>query len=214
MRDWIKDIKEKTANMNKTATAMYVLTYYWYHILIFLAVFALIFIFIFHYATNKTAIFTCAMVNQQVDTKRDELWTKEFAKEIKEDAKKIVIDSNYNFSYGDMQLEGVNESSYEKFFLQWRNKELDAVIVSESFYKYCKELGGEFRDLSKWDTGALELYKDENAPKAVVIGTDEFTKKVTGKTDEKLLLAFPDTGKHEKLSQLFLKYSIKKFNYS
>ena len=90
MRDWIKDIKEKTANMNKTATAMYVLTYYWYHILIFLAVFALIFIFIFHYATNKTAIFTCAMVNQQVDTKRDELWTKEFAKEIKDS--QVIVD--------------------------------------------------------------------------------------------------------------------------
>lgn len=210
MGDWIRDIKEKTAKMNKTAIAMYVITYYWYHILIFLAVFALIFMFIVHYTTTKKPEFTCVLVNQQVDTKRDNLWTEEFAKEIKEDAKKIAIDSNYNFSFGDMQLEGVNESSYEKFFLQWRNNELDAVIVSESFYKYCKELGGEFENLKDWDTGEFELYEDGNEPKAVVLGTDEFTEKVTGKKDEKLLLAFPENGKHKKISQAFMKYVTEK----
>lgn len=210
MGDWIRDIKEKTSQMNRKDTVKYVLTYYWYHILIGLAVLALIFIFIVHYTTTKKPEFTCVLVNQQVDTKRDNLWTEEFAKEIKEDAKKIAIDSNYNFSFGDMQLEGVNESSYEKFFLQWRNNELDAVIVSESFYKYCKELGGDFENLKDWDTGEFELYEDGNEPKAVVLGTDEFTEKVTGKKDEKLLLAFPENGKHKKISQAFMKYVTEK----
>lgn len=212
MGDWIRDIKEKTSNMNRKDTMKYIFTYYWYHILIAMAAFVLIFIFIVHYSTVKKPEFTCVFVDEQVDVQRDNLWTEEFAKIAKKDKDKIVIDSNYNFSFGDMQLEGVNESSYEKFFLKWRNNELDAVILSESFYQYCKELGGEFRNLEAWDTKDYELYEDDNKPRAVVLGTDEFTEKVTGKKDEKLLLAFPKDGKNEKMSQLFMNYVMEKMS--
>ena len=67
---------------------------------------------------------------------------KNFSKASGIDVNRMDINSDYNISYGDMHLEGINESSYEKFFLKWQNGELDAVILPESFYEYCKELGG------------------------------------------------------------------------
>ena len=199
MRDWIEDIRTKTADMNRKDTLSYIWTYYWYHILIFLSVLALIFIFIVHYATYKKPEFTCVMINQKIDTPRDNWITKQFAEEAGIKEKRININSNYNFSYGKVKLDDVNESSYEKFFLQWKNHELDAVIMPESFYRYCKKLGGEFRTLDNWQGGTYETYIDKGKFAAVVIGKDQLT-------GEKLLLAFPKTGKHEKASRMFMKY--------
>lgn len=199
MRDWIEDIRTKTAEMNRKDTLSYIWTYYWYHILIFLSVFALIFIFIVHYATYKKPEFTCVMINQKINTPRDNWITKRLAEETGMKEKQININSNYNFSYGKVKLDDVNESSYEKFFLQWKNHELDAVVMPESFYRYCKKLDGEFRTLDNWQGGTYETYIDGGKFTAVVIGKDHLT-------DEKLLLAFPETGKHEKASRMFMKY--------
>ena len=130
MKDILNDIREKTEGMSRQDKVSYILTYYWYHMLIIFSVLALIVIFIVHYATYKKPEFTCVMVNQQIDTQRDNQMTEGFAKFSKMDPKRIEINSNYNFSYGDLKLADVNESSNEKFFLQWRNNELDAVIMS------------------------------------------------------------------------------------
>ena len=46
---------------------------------------------------------------------------------------------------------------------------------------------------------------------AVVLGKDEFMEAATGKTDEKLLLAFPDNGRHADLCDDFLQ-CIREFN--
>lgn len=209
MKEILKDIKEKTEGMNRQEKAGYVLTYYWYYMLITFSVLALVVIFIVHYATYRKPEFTCVLVNQQIDTDKDNQMTEKFAKFSKMDPKRIAIDSNYNFSYGDLKLPDVNESSNEKFFLQWRNDELDAVIMTESFYEYCKEVGGEFRDLDKWktDTGTYETFQDQGKTTGIVLGTDRMIEKVTGKK-EKLLLVFPANGKHEKAGKLFLKYMV------
>ena len=209
MKEILKDIKEKTEGMNRQEKVGYVLTYYWYHMLITFSVLALVVIFIVHYATYRKPEFTCVLVNQQIDTDKDNQMTEKFAKFSKMDPKRIAIDSNYNFSYGDLKLPDVNESSNEKFFLQWRNDELDAVIMTESFYEYCKEVGGEFRDLDKWktDTGTYETFQDQGKTTGIVLGTDRMIEKVTGKK-EKLLLVFPANGKHEKAGKLFLKYMV------
>lgn len=209
MKEILNDIREKTEGMSRQDKVSYILTYYWYHMLIIFSVLALIVIFIVHYATYKKSEFTCVMVNQQIDTQRDNQMTEEFAKFSKMDPKRIEINSNYNFSYGDLKLADVNESSNEKFFLQWRNNELDTVIMTESFYEYCKEVGGEFRDLDAWgiDTGTYEKYQDHGKTTGIVLGTDQMTEKVTG-TGEKLLLVFPSNGKHEKASKMYLKYII------
>ena len=175
--------------------------------LIIFSALALTVIFIVHYATYKKPEFTCVMVNQQIDTQRDNQMTAEFAEFSEMDPKRIEISSNYNFSYGDLKLDDVNESSSERFFLQWRNNELDAVVMTESFYEYCKEVGGEFIDLDAWDTdtGTYEKFKDHGKITGIVLGTDRMTEKVTG-TGEKLLLVFPSNGRHEKASKLYLEY--------
>ena len=119
----------------------------------------------------------------------------------------VVISTDYIFSYGDVVLEGVNESSYEKFFFQWKNQEIDAVIIPESFYLYIKEEGGGFKGLDGKITGEFEVYMDNGICTAVILGKDSFTEKISGKEDEKLLLAFPDNGRHTEECWEFLKFA-------
>ncbi len=101
-------------------------------------------------------------------------------------------------------MEGVNESSYEKFFLRWRNRELDAVIMPESLYRFCEEMGGSYRSLEDMDTSGLETYTDDGVCTAVVLGEADLIEEVTGKNGEKLLLAFPDNSRHGELCETFL----------
>ncbi len=204
-KKWIEDIKEKTSDMDKKAVCSYIAAYYWPHILGGISIIALILLFGGHYLFgNVKPSFTCVMVNQRVDTERDNRIADTYAKEAGFRRKEVVVDSDYNFSYGAIHLEGVNESSYEKFFFQWRNGELDAVIMPESFYGHCKELGGEFCRIE--DMGSFEAYMDDGECKAVVLGSDSFMEEVTGDANERLLLAFPETGRHTKTADEFLRY--------
>lgn len=207
MKAYWKDIKEKTSGMSRAEACSYILTYYWYHILGFVSILALILLFAAHYAFgNKKPVFTCVIVNQEINASRDNELTAAFAKEAGLPSERIVIDSNYNFSYGEVRLEGTNESSYEKFFFQWQNKELDAVILPESFYWHCKEMGGRFEVLEEDEVEGLAVYEDAGERTAVILGTDRFMEKVSGKKDEKLLLAFPSSGKNRAESKRFLAY--------
>lgn len=191
--------------MNRRETVSYVAAYYWYHILIIISIIALIFFTVrFYVFENQKTEFMCVLVNQETDEDRDAGIADAFAEENDLDQDRVTVDSDYVFSYGDVQLQGVNESSYDKFFLQWRNEEIDAVILSESMYEYCREMRGEFRSLEGMDTSGFETYTDEGEVTAVVLGKDEFTEAATGKKDEKLLLAFPDNGRHADLCGGFL----------
>lgn len=206
MGKYWKDIKEKTADMSRQETWSYILTYYWYHMLIFASIVALVLLFAAHYIFgNKKPVFTCLIVNQEMDTVRDREMADSFAGEAKLPKDRVIIDSDYHFSYDGFRLEGVNESSYEKFFFQWRNREIDAVILSESFYRHCKEMGGGFRILEEQDREGFTAYMDEGRCTAVVLGDDSFMERMAGRK-EQLLLAFPSSGKHIEESRNFLKY--------
>lgn len=207
MGKYWKDIKKKTSGMSKGEACSYILTYYWYHILIVVSAVALVLLFAIHYGFgNKKPAFTCIIVNQEMDAVRDQEMADDFAMEAGLLGDRVVIDSDYNFSYGEFRLEGANESSYEKFFFQWQNQEIDAVIMPESFYRHCKEMGGRFRELEEQETEGFTAYMDEGQCRAVVLGNDSFTERVNGKKDEKLLLAFPSSGKHIAAGRSFLEY--------
>lgn len=219
MKKYLRDIKEKTSGMTRGETCSYIWSYYWYHIMIFISVIALILLFAAHYGLgNKKPLFTCLIINQEMDGARDLRIRDEFAQRAGLPKERVVIDSDYNFSYGQFRLEGTNDSSYEKFFFQWRNQEIDAVILSETFYRHCKEMGGDFRVLanerSEGEGNGLQAYMDEGECRAVVLGTDSYTKKITGKEDEKLLLAFPEYENNSenspKESRIFLEYACEK----
>lgn len=210
MRKYLADIKEKTSGMSRKDAVEYVFTYYWYHILGCLAVIFLFLIFARHCLTGGgKAAFTCVIVNQEADAEKESAIREGFAEKTGLPAKSIVIDSNYYFSYGQFRLEGVNESSYEKFFLKWRNEEIDAVILTESFYEFCREMDGSFYELKAEEIenagSGWEAYPDGGSCRAALIGTDRFAETVTGK-EEKLLLAFPESGKNPELCKSFLEY--------
>lgn len=207
MKHCIKEIREKTSGMSRREACSYVLTYYWYHLLGAAAAAALIVVFAAHYGFgNQKPLFTCILVNQETDGTRDSAIRDAFAEKSGIPKEWIEIDSDYQFSFDQFRMQGVNESSYEKFFFRWRNEEIDAVILSESFFRHCKEMGGSFYTLGEDGMEGLELYMDEGQARAVVLGYDRFTEQVTGQKDEKLLLAFPVSGKRTEESRKFLEF--------
>lgn len=207
MEEYIRDIREKTSGMRWQDKCDYIITYYWYHMLITAAVLFLVITFTVHYAFGpKTPVFTCVAVNQMANDIRDDRIASEFSLWSGLPEKRVAVDSNYNFSYNKVRFEGVNESFYDKFFLKWRNKELDAVIMEESFYDYCKELGGEFKDLDEFNTGSLTLYEDGGIKTAVVIDNYNLFQTLRQESGEKLLLVFPSSGQHEETCQKFIDY--------
>lgn len=143
-----KDIREKTAQMDRVQKLEYIGAYYWYHILLCVAGVGLVFLVIRHlFFGEPPKEFTCVMVNQAVDYERDESLQRDFGNASGIEPERVSIDSDYVFSYAGKQLEGVNESSYEKFFFRWGNGEVDAAVMPESFYRYCKEVEYGFADL-------------------------------------------------------------------
>lgn len=205
-KKWVVDIREKTSGMDRKSRCSYILTYYWPHILGSISIVALILLFSGHYIYgNKKPEFTCVMVDQGTDTDRDSRMAESFAEENGLDSELVTVDSSYIFSYGEYQMQGVDESSYEKFFFQWRNQELDAVIMPESFYQYCLEMGGSFRIINVSDTGTLEPYMDGGECRGVILGMDSFAEEVFG-VEEQLLLAFPETEREVKYNKEFLSY--------
>ena len=168
MRHYIREIRENTSGMSPRDKAEYILTYYWYHILGVAAAAGLVLFLIIHFGFREAPpLFTCAMVNQEINYERDGELEKDFSEASGIDPDRMDINSDFNISYGDTKLEGVNESSYEKFFFKWQNEELDAVVLPESFYQYCRELGGTFRSIAGWDTEGMSVYEDGGEATAV-----------------------------------------------
>lgn len=202
LKKWRDDIAEKTYGMARKEKCAYIRMYYWYHILITAAILFLILLFAGHFLFgNRPPRFYCVMVNQPVSSDTLAKMTEAFAGKAGLEESRTVIDSNYIFSYGDVAVTGANESTYEKFFLQWRNEEIDAVILPESFYLFCREMGGGFRSLDPDRLEEFKGYMDDHTCKAVVLGKDALT-------GEDLLLAFPDNGRHREAAEEFLDYMI------
>ncbi len=153
-KKWIEDIRVKTKAMDRAQKKEYIMAYYWYHILIAFVLLVIAGIVIYHIVWgSREKLFSLAIVNQQIDYERDEKLSVQFAESIGVNSKEVFTDSDYLLSYGDVELDGVKESSFEKFFLGWQAGVLDAVIMPESFFKYCIEKDGEF-------TGIEELCQD------------------------------------------------------
>ena len=207
MKQYLDDIKKRTSGMERKKACEYIFTYYWYYMLGFSAVIALILLFAVHYGFgNKKPVFTCIIVNQESDMIDGREMADSFAEKSGLPRERVVVDANYYFSFDEIRLNGVNESSYEKFFFQWQNQEIDAVILSESLYRHCKEMGGRFYTLEDWGIENFTAYIDEGEYTAVILGYDSFMEKVAGRKEEKLLLAFPSSGKNITESKKFLQY--------
>lgn len=190
MRKMLSEIQQKTEGMSAREKCRYIAEYYWHYFLIGGIFLGLLVLLLYHFtAGDKKPVFQCVAVNQEIDHSRDRRVEEEFAQYLGVDAEKIVFDSDYLISYDDVQLTEANESSYEKFFLNWQVHELDAVIMPESFCKYCKRQGGEFSemvelsDLSVLDT--LGLQKPEA---------------------EKLFLCIPSDARHMEVAEKFVEY--------
>lgn len=173
MKKWIEDIREKTKNMDRSQKIEYISSYYWYHILIGMILLGLVLLLAYHvgWGGRNKKEFTCVLVNQEVDLQRDRQMTEEFSAFSGLDQKKILIDSDYLISYGDQILEGVNESSYEKFFFNWSAGEIDAMVMPESFYDYCRKQNGEFAEEKLYvrDTKLREVLRDEEEDPVLLV---------------------------------------------
>lgn len=186
----------------------YIITYYWYHILgICAAVMLLIFLPVHFILGEKEPCFSAVLINQPIDYGRDEEMERAFSAYLGEDSGGSVdISSDYNFSYGEVKLEGVNESSYEKFFFRLGGGELDAVIMPESFYRHCLEMDVEFTDLSEFETGDLRIFEDGGKRAAVYAEETGLAGFLDNRTGEALFLAFPSSGTHRQACQEFLNF--------
>ena len=203
----VDDYKRNTEHMGRAEKLDYTVTYYWYHMLGILAAAGIGIFLITHIAFAKERPeFTCVLVNQEIDYDRDERMEERIADYAGLEEDEIVFDSDFQISYRDVQMTGANESSYEKFFFKWNNEELDAVIMPESFYRYCKELGGSFRDLDGFGVDGLPLYEDAGRRSGVYIERTRLAPELANKTGEPLLLVFPSTGLHEENCGVFLHY--------
>lgn len=176
MKKWITDIRVKTKDMNREQALEYIAGYYWYHILIACILLGLILLLIYHIGWgNRKKEFSCVLVNQEIDFARDEELAKEFGSFCGLGAEQILINSDYQISYGEKQLEGVNESSYEKFFFNWSAGEIDAMIMPESFYEYCIKQNGEFSEEKIYikDTWLKGMLRGEEEDPVVLVFAEQ-----------------------------------------
>lgn len=207
MGHYVRDIREKTRGMSRRQRLEYIGTYYWYHILgVCAAVFLVLFLAVHMGSGRKRPEFTCVMVNQEIDWNRDKALGEAFAGTLGLGPGQVEMDSNFNFSYGTVRLEGANESSYEKLFFRWANRELDAVILPESCYRFCQENGGVYRDLEAFDTCGLPLYRDGESFTGVLVEETRLGGLFEKPQDDPLLLVFPAEGRHEEMCEKFLEF--------
>lgn len=189
MRKWIADIREKTADMDREQTLQYIAGYYWYHILIGCMVLGLIILVIYHVGFgDRKKEFTCVIVNQEIDYARDQELAEQFGGYSGIGTEEILIDSDYQISYGDKQFESIKESSYEKFFFNWQAGEIDAMIMPESFFEYCRDQGGEFME--------------ERIP----IRETRLGSMLTEEAEDPVFLVFAADAKHREACEWFKKY--------
>lgn len=215
VRKWISDIKEKTAHMDRRQTAEYIAAYYWFHILLTAIALGLLLLLAYHIGWGRRKPdFTVALVNQQADSEQDQALAQRFSAASGISLKKIFVDSDYLLSYDDVQLKNIKESSYEKFFFNWSAGALDAVVMPESFYRHCREMGGEFTDVRSLPHGETLPASPEllfmDAGKCAGIYAEKTALQIRSKTDgdDPLLLVFPASSKRQKAAGKFIQFAL------
>lgn len=213
MKKWADDIRQKTEGMDWRQRGEYIGTYYWYHILIGLLLLGLCLLVIYHINWGKQErAFSLALVNQEIDFDRDRVIQEKFSEFSGISEKEILVNSDYLISYEGMKLKEVNESSYEKFFFNWSAGELDAVIMTESFYEYCKTQGGEFAGLSEFleeETirGQEKLfYQDKGIATGIYVAQTKLARYLICEGEDDVLLVFPKETRHRAADKKFLEY--------
>ncbi len=230
LRSWAEDIRVKTKDMSREQTAEYVMNYYWYHILLGVLALGLLVLGIYHVTWGKRTVdFSLAIVNQDINHARDEALRDAFAASSGIQAETIEVDSDYLISYGNVKLDGVNESSYEKFFFKWRSGGLDAVVMPESFYEYCKKQGGGFIELKDYASPVADsqeetrggclleealkeqggeggLLVDDGKGMGLYIEGTKLAGELKQDADDPLVLVIPDESRHDGACRGFLEY--------
>ncbi|XCP85688.1 hypothetical protein ABXS75_02490 [Roseburia hominis] len=212
VRRWISDIKVKTAEMSREQAVEYVFTYYWYHILLTAIALGLVILVIYHIGWgDKSKDFTCVLVNQRIDYDRDERIAEEFSKASGISKKKLAVDSDYLISYDDVKIADANESSYEKFFFNWMAGEVDAVVMPESFYRYCKEQGGSYTCIDEMLEEELPddenlFYEDGGEKVGIYVERTKLETAVIAEVQDPLVLVFPAESKHKKAGEKFAQF--------
>lgn len=204
MRKILKDISLNTDGMTFKEKIQYIMTYYWYHILGACLIVGLLIFIIVHFGfADKRKEFSCAIINQSMDVNRDEklasLAQKKFS-----DKEKVVVDSNYEFSYNGEKQEGINLSLFEKFFIKWRQGEINVVIADKDFLDYCISSGGRFYSIKGVDTGDLKLY-NKNKVSGIELSSTDIARYIGGNA-KKLVIAFPVEGADKKACQKFIDF--------
>lgn len=204
-RFW-QNIKDSTKGMSMRQKAEYVLTYYWYHILGVCAALGLVIFLIVHFAfPAKQPLFSCALVNQQIDYDRDEKLGDMFAESAGISGEQVVIDSDYNISYPGHELKDSNDSSFDKFFIKWSNEGFDAIVMTEDFLSYCVSVGAEFYPVDSFETDGLSLYHNGDAS-GIEITETVLSGYLNMPEDGSLLLVFPVEGKNREVCQEFIDF--------
>lgn len=152
------------------------------------------------------------LVNQQIDYARDEEIAEAFSDVSGMGIKKVAVDSDYQISYGDVELKDANESSYEKFFFNWMTGEVDAVVMPESFYEFCKEQGGIYTEidemLDKDELAAAEgmIYEDSGKEVGIYVEETMLARKVRLSDGDPVVVVFPAESKHKKAGEKFARF--------
>lgn len=213
----LKDIREKTADMDREQKLAYIGTYYWYHILFAVVGLLLVVLLIRHlFFGEPPKEFTFIMVNQAIDFQRDERLLQDFSAVSGIEEKRMTVDSNYVFSYVGKEIEGANESSYDKFFFRLGGGELDGAIIPESFYRYCMELEYEFADLGAMLTGEQEAaYQDQllwqgGVCNGIYVEDAPLMRYLDQEAEDPVLLVFFQKEQYKEADRAFLAFALGK----
>lgn len=208
----LQKIRENTRGMTRRERAEYVLTYYWYHMLGIAAAAGILIFSIVHFAfPEPSPVFSCAMVNLKIDYERDKELAEAFAAAAGLKPESVVIDSNYHISFTE-ERSAQNESAFDKFFFKWAGRELDAVVMSEDFLRYCISVGGEFyseQELTQGEENVKITWREVEGMSAVPVSETvlwDYLEKSEKETEENLLLAFPGEGENKETCREFLEF--------
>lgn len=171
LKDKIASEKKKMAAMNKKEKAAYVLDYYKVHILVLLALIALLIGILYQIMSHKETVYHFAIVNETMDVEKDEVLSASLASALNAGKREeVFVDSNYNIPYmynEENQLvymDGSPASDYsthDKYFLNLANHVVDAAVMPESFMAHCNSIERSYYDLTAlFSEAVLEKYSD------------------------------------------------------
>lgn len=190
MIGWMSKTWHSMDGMTARQKAEHIGRYYWYHILLACLALGLLVLLIYHLTWGRReTVFTCAVVNQQIDYQRDARVSAEFASVLGADEDEVVFDSDYQISYGSVRMEATKTSTYEKFFMGWAVHELDAAIMPLSFRDFCEKQGGEFAE-------CIELTDERILDRLGLVNPEH----------DPLVLVLPADSKHPEAGRRFLRY--------